>query len=226
MLAPEVLAARSRLPLKPDPVALTGERVVVRPFGPDDVAELHAVTDGRPVERLGREVDAYDADALVWRFIPEGPFASADAYGATWVPFAERPDIRTFVVAEREADGGHGRLVGSLSLLANRPDDLKVEVGAVWYTPAVQGLGVNREATGLVVDHCFRLGYRRVEWKCHAANARSRAAAERLGFRFEGVQERHMVVKGRSRDTAWYRLLHDEWAGRETERQDRRPARH
>lgn len=31
MLAPEVLAARSRLPLKPDPVALTGERVVVRP---------------------------------------------------------------------------------------------------------------------------------------------------------------------------------------------------
>jgi len=30
-------------------------------------------------------------------------------------------------------------------------------------------------------------GYRRYEWKCGALNAPSRAAALRLGFRFEGI---------------------------------------
>ena len=55
------------------------------------------------------------------------------------------------------------------------------------------------------------LGNRRVEWKCDALNARSRAAAERLGFTFEGVFRQHMIIKGRNRDTAWYSMLDDEW---------------
>jgi hypothetical protein len=60
--------------------------------------------------------------------------------------------------------------------------------------------------------HAFDdLGYRRLEWKCNALNAASRGAAERFGFRFEGVFRRHMVVKGRNRDTAWYSIVDDEW---------------
>jgi RimJ/RimL family protein N-acetyltransferase len=55
------------------------------------------------------------------------------------------------------------------------------------------------------------LGYRRVEWKCDALNARSRAAALRLGFTFEGVFRHHMIVKGRNRDTAWFSMLEEEW---------------
>jgi hypothetical protein len=50
-----------------------------------------------------------------------------------------------------------------------------------------------------------------VEWKCDAANARSRAAAERFGFTFEGVFRQHMIVKGANRDTAWYALLDADW---------------
>jgi RimJ/RimL family protein N-acetyltransferase len=55
------------------------------------------------------------------------------------------------------------------------------------------------------------LGNRRVEWKCDALNARSRGAAERLGFTFEGVFRQHMIIKGRNRDTAWYAMLDHEW---------------
>ena len=55
------------------------------------------------------------------------------------------------------------------------------------------------------------LGNRRVEWKCDALNARSREAAERLGFTFEGVFRQHMIIKGRNRDTAWYAMLDHEW---------------
>ena len=56
-----------------------------------------------------------------------------------------------------------------------------------------------------------KLGYRRYEWKSNALNAPSRRAAERLGFSFEGIFRQHMIVKGRSRDTAWYSMLDSEW---------------
>jgi hypothetical protein len=50
-----------------------------------------------------------------------------------------------------------------------------------------------------------------IRWKCDANNARSRAAALRLGFRFEGVFQQHMIVKGRNRDTAWFAISDHEW---------------
>jgi RimJ/RimL family protein N-acetyltransferase len=68
------------------------------------------------------------------------------------------------------------------------------------------------EAIYLLLRHAFDdLGYRRVEWKCNAENARSRAAADRFGFTFEGVFRQHMIVKGANRDTAWYALLDGGW---------------
>ena len=58
------------------------------------------------------------------------------------------------------------------------------------------------------------LGYRRYEWKCNALNERSRRAALRFGFQFEGVFRQHMIVKGRNRDTAWFSMLDCEWPER------------
>jgi hypothetical protein len=67
------------------------------------------------------------------------------------------------------------------------------------------------EAMFLMMKHAFELGYRRYEWKCHALNAASRAAAQRLGFSFEGVFRQAAVIKGRNRDTAWYAAIDQEW---------------
>jgi hypothetical protein len=39
----------------------------------------------------------------------------------------------------------------------------------------------------------------------------SRTAAERLGFRFEGIFEQATIYKGRNRDTAWYAILDRDW---------------
>jgi RimJ/RimL family protein N-acetyltransferase len=55
------------------------------------------------------------------------------------------------------------------------------------------------------------LAYRRYEWKCDSLNAASRRAAERLGFRFEGIFRQAWVVKGRNRDTAWYSVIDSDW---------------
>ncbi|BCQ65913.1 hypothetical protein PBOI14_76630 [Pseudomonas sp. Boi14] len=67
------------------------------------------------------------------------------------------------------------------------------------------------EAVYLLAKEAFALGYRRLEWKCNNANERSRYAAQRLGFSFEGVFRQHMVAKGQNRDTAWFSILDGEW---------------
>ena len=62
-----------------------------------------------------------------------------------------------------------------------------------------------------MMRRAFELGYRRYEWKCNALNAPSRAAAQRLGFSYEGIFRQATVVKGRNRDTAWYAMIDREW---------------
>ncbi|MBA3396508.1 MAG: GNAT family N-acetyltransferase [Deltaproteobacteria bacterium] len=93
-----------------------------------------------------------------------------------------------------------------------RPLDLAGDLDS----PIAQGTGVSREATHLMCAHAFALGYRRVEWKCDANNLRSRRAALSYGFTFEGIQEAHYIVKGRNRDTAWFRILDREWPALQT----------
>jgi len=199
----EVLAARGEIALEPDLGEVRTERLVIRPYARADADELFAISNGEPVTRMGRSIEAYDADALVWRFMQLGPFTDADGLHALHLPYLERPDTQPYTVV----DAATGELVGSVTLLANVPADLRVEIGNVWYTPAVQGLGVNREVTMALAEALFALGYQRYEWKCNALNLRSRHAAERMGFVYEGTFRAHMIVKGRRRDTAWFALV-------------------
>ncbi|HXF60864.1 MAG TPA: GNAT family protein [Caldilineaceae bacterium] len=208
---PEATLARAAsLPRKPDPVVLEGRTVRLKPMEPArDAPALHALTNGAPAQLNDRQIAAYDADALVWRYLGMGPYADADALAAALAAWAAAPDVLCFCVVDRAS----GTPVGTASLMSNMPNHLKIELGNIWYSPLVQRTAANREAAYLMLGHVFGLGYRRVEWKCNALNARSRQAALRLGFQFEGIQESHMIVKGRSRDTAWYRMLAHEWPG-------------
>ena len=72
------------------------------------------------------------------------------------------------------------------------------------------------EAIFLLLQQAFALGYRRVEWKCDALNAPSRAAALRFGLSFEGIFRQATVVKGRNRDTAWYAVIDRDWPALQT----------
>ena len=102
---------------------------------------------------------------------------------------------------------------GVCSYLEIVPEHGTIEIGNIWFAPALQRTTGATEAIQLLLSHAFdELGYRRVEWKCNSLNAPSRAAAERFGFRFEGIFARHRVVKGRNRDTAWYAITDDRWA--------------
>jgi RimJ/RimL family protein N-acetyltransferase len=204
MYPPEVLARRHSLPQKPAPVTLQGARVVVEPLDLDrDIDALHTISSGQPV--AGQP--AYDANERIWRYMSGGPFADADGLRAWLSAQDAAPDGRPFVV---RADG---RPVGVANLIANQPMHLKIELGSIWYGPIAQRTGVSREVTELLLGHVFALGYLRAEWKCDAKNEPSRRAALAYGFQFEGIQDAHYIIKGKRRDTAWFRMLAHEWAG-------------
>ena len=71
-----------------------------------------------------------------------------------------------------------GVIFGSLALMAHAPDMFRVEVGAVWLTPAARGKGYLSDVMFVLSQHMFDvLKYRRVEWKCDTRNAASKRAA-------------------------------------------------
>jgi len=87
-----------------------------------------------------------------------------------------------------------------------------IEIGHIWFAPALQRTRQATEAIFLLASNAFdTLGYRRLEWKCDALNEKSRRAAERFGFTYEGTFRQHMVVKDRNRDTAWFSMTDGEW---------------
>lgn len=207
-LPADVLAQCSSLPLKPAAVTLTGPRFTLRPLDLErDVPTLFAISNGQPASLGDRSVGAYDAGALVWRFMSGGPFATAADLTAWLRTQVESPSVLPFAVVEQAT----GQPIGAATYMSNAPEHLKIELGSIWYSPLAQRTGANTEATYLMLRHAFEIGYRRVEWKCDALNERSRRAALGMGFRFEGIQEAHFIVKGRNRDTAWFRLLDRDW---------------
>ncbi len=136
-------------------------------------------------------------------------------------PFANADEMRPYLRGSVDAPNGLAMCtidlelnypVGVATYMNNFPEHLKVELGSIWYSPIAQRTKANLEATYLMLKHAFDLGYRRLEWKCNALNERSGQAALKMGFKFEGIQEAHFIVKGYNRDTAWFRILDSEWS--------------
>lgn len=109
-------------------------------------------------------------------------------------------------------DGATDKAVGTASLMRIDPPNGVIEVGHILLAPCLQRTPAATEAMFLMMRRVFdELGYRRYEWKCDSLNAPSRAAALRLGFRFEGIFRQAVVYKGRNRDTAWFSIIDSEW---------------
>jgi RimJ/RimL family protein N-acetyltransferase len=147
----------------------------------------------------------------LWRYLAEGPFRNREDFDKTLEGMAASEDPLFFAIIDRSLE----RATGRASYLRIDPKHRSVEVGGLLYSPALQRTRGATEAMYLMARHAFEdLGYRRYEWKCNALNEASRRAALRLGFTFEGIFRQHQIVKGRSRDTAWFSMLDSEWPQR------------
>jgi RimJ/RimL family protein N-acetyltransferase len=147
-------------------------------------------------------------DAVLWTYLAYGPFADQGAFEQWLAERAASTDPLFFAVIDRQS----GQASGMASYLNIVPDMGCIEIGHIWFAPPLQKTPAATDAIFLMCRHVFDdLGYRRLEWKCNALNEASMRAARRFGFTYEGTFRQHMVVKGRSRDTAWFSLLDREW---------------
>lgn len=177
--------------------ALNGQYVRLDPLDP-----------ARHGDDLWLALQGPDADPILWDYLPYGPFSQRTEFDSWLSGHAASHDPLFFSVI----DLSQQRAVGLLSFLRIMPKDGCIEIGHIAFGRAMQRSPASTEAVYLLAKLALgELGYRRLEWKCNAANARSMRAAERLGFRYEGLFRQHMVIKGRNRDTAWFAILDSEW---------------
>ena len=165
---------------------------------------LDGARHGADLYRANQE----DREGRIWTYMPYGPFETLRAY-RDWIEAACRGDDPLYHAI---VDLQTAKAVGVASYLRINPGVGVIEVGHINYAPPLQRTPAASEAMFLMMSRVFdELDYRRYEWKCDALNAGSRRAAERLGFRFEGVFRQATIYKGRNRDTAWYAITDQDW---------------
>jgi RimJ/RimL family protein N-acetyltransferase len=87
-----------------------------------------------------------------------------------------------------------------------------LEIGNTYYVPQLRGTGLNRRVKDLMLGRAFGCGFRRVEFRVDARNARSQAAMAKLGGVREGVIRQDRITwTGHVRDTVLFSILADEW---------------
>lgn len=146
--------------------------------------------------------------ALRFAWLPELPPQDRASFQPWLDKAVASPDPLFFAVIDKAS----GKVAGRQTLMRIDPANGVAEIGNIYWGPLVARKPAATEAQFLFASHVFDdLGYRRYEWKCNNANEPSKRAAERFGFRFEGIFRQHMVVKGANRDTAWYSIIDKEW---------------
>lgn len=182
-------------PPPPPRQTLAGQWCRLEPLRPEAHGDdLFAATRGAELEST-------------WTYLPYGPFPDRADY-QEWLNEAARTTDPLFYAIH---EGTTGRAQGLASFLRIQPASGSLEIGHLYFGPALQRSTAATEALHLLIAWAFAAGYRRCEWKCDALNAPSRRAAQRLGFSYEGTFRQATIYKGRTRDTAWYSILDREW---------------
>jgi RimJ/RimL family protein N-acetyltransferase len=176
------------------------------------------VLDGRycrlePIDAARHGDDLYRAStppdaAKRFRYLFDEPFTSRAVFDAWLAKAVASEDPMVFAVIDKRT----GKCEGRQTLMRITPEHRCIETGSIYWGPAISRSQVSTEANFLFAKYVFDdLGFRRFEWKCDALNAPSRAAALRFGFTYEGHFRRATITRGRSRDTAWFAMIDEEW---------------
>ena len=149
-----------------------------------------------------------DKKNIIWTYLPYGPFKSHGSFKKWLKSFCLNKDPFFYAIYSKK----HNQYCGMASYLRITPEHGSIEVGHINYSPILQNTTEGTETMYLMMKNAFEvLGNRRYEWKCNNLNTASKYAAERLGFKFEGVFRQMFIFKERNRDTAWYSIIDKEW---------------
>ncbi len=168
---------------------------------------LEKLDTARHGDGLWEALEGPAADRRLWDYLFVGPFPERSAFDDYLAGLEDSTDPWFYTVIDQQT----GAIDGFLSLMSIVPNAGRIEIGHVTFGASMQRTPKATEAVYLLAKESFSLGNRRLEWKCNANNARSKRAAERFGFSFEGTFRQHSVFKGQNRDTAWYSIIDSEW---------------
>lgn len=124
-------------------------------------------------------------DPAIWTYLFDGPYRDLEEMRAA-LRAQERSADRMFFTLVPVAGG---RASGVASYLRIVPEFGVIEIGNIWFGPALQRTAAATEAIYVLARHVFDdLGYRRLEWKCNALNfdpagRQRRSLAELRGHR-------------------------------------------
>lgn len=168
---------------------LKTERLVLRPFQPEDVDDAYAyMSDPAVVRYLYWEVRTRDQ---VREFLAER---------GGHVLAIELPSA--------------GRVIGEVLMRRLSEEHRQGELGYV-LNPAYHGKGYGAEAARAMLKAGFEeLGLHRIMARLDARNKPSAALLERLGMRLEAHHVHDELFKGEWSDTLVYAMLEDEWRSR------------
>ncbi|CAA7620787.1 GNAT family N-acetyltransferase [Magnetospirillum sp. SS-4] len=178
----------------------------------------HTVMEGRfcrvePLDAARHAAQLYagiaeDVEGRTWTYLFYGPFESEAGFRAWLDDATASADPQFYAVVDRAS----GIALGVVSYLRIDAAAGAIAVGHIIFAPSLRRTPAATEGMYLMLRNAFdTLGYRRCEWRCDTLNTSSRNAAERYGFRFEGVFRQAAVNKGRNRDTACYSIIDGEW---------------
>ena len=155
------------------------------------------------------------AEPGTWKHMLKDAQADFDEWFRSYLESHERNTQKMFVVIDCASE----KVVGATSFMNIALEHRRLEIGATWYLPSMQGTAVNPACKLLLLAYAFdEIGINRVEMKCDVHNLRSRRAIIKLGAKEEGVLREHMQVPDgqggqRFRDTVYHSILRAEWLG-------------
>ena len=151
-----------------------------------------------------------DGDLEQWNYLGHGPFDNAMVYRKWLISVTENPLFEFYAILAPKAQ----KHLGLICFTRIRPEHGSIEIAHVHFSNAFKRSRGATEVIYLLLSYVFDdLGYRRCEWKCDALNEKSRRAAKRFGFIYEGTFRQDRVSKGRNRDTTWFSMTDKEWPG-------------
>ncbi|MEO6990144.1 MAG: GNAT family protein [Candidatus Baltobacteraceae bacterium] len=169
-------------------------------LAPDVTLEPRAARDYREMFEV---VERYRTVLREWLPWVDATRTPADAL--SYARFAERQAVAGF--AFDYAVRAHGRIVGAIGLHHVEWPDALAHLG-YWLVPDARGRGLATRAVAALERRAFDwLGMHRLEIRCVLENVRSRAVAERSGYRFEGTLREAYALHGRFADLALYAKL-------------------
>lgn len=153
------------------------------------------------------DVIVADKEGQTWTYLYYGPFEREQDFLEWLTIAAASEDPQFYAVVDNS-----GAAVGVVSYLRIDNTGGAIAVGHIIFAPCLRRTPAATECMYLMLRRAFDdLGYRRCEWRCDWLNEKSRAAAQRFGFRLEGVFRQATVNKGRNRDTACLSIIDSEW---------------